>query len=54
MGEFDGIPGEVFFPIGVFDIKPNDIDWDVVNVEIFDNVSDVIFVVVVPTGLVVG
>src|ERR1700712_3084330 len=48
------VPCEVFLAIRVFNVKPDNIVWDLEFVELLVNVNDIVVGDIVPAALVVG
>lgn len=53
MGKLDGIPREVLLSICVLNVQPHDVNRHIVGIKVFDDGSDVVFIVVVPSALVI-
>lgn len=53
VGKLNRIPGEVLLSISVLNVQPHDVDRHVVGVKVFDDRSDIVFIVVVPSALMI-
>ena len=54
VGESMRIPSEILLIIGVLDIEPNDIVWDLMLAHLPVHILDILVCVIVPPALMIG